>query len=93
MSSLSNSVTKTQHCSGCCSEQSLSTGSKREGFSVYIFDSSCNVGSRYGKGRGNDGTTGTESTKVRDYLLEKLVEEESRASYKAPFEDIPECEG
>ena len=80
----------------CGGDQSLSTtGRKREVFAVYIFDISCtgNAGGRYGMGRVNDGTTGTESTKVRDYLLEKLVEEESRASCKAPFEDIPECEG
>ena len=91
MSSLSNSVAKTQDCSGFCGEQSwLTTGMKREGFSVYIFNISCN-GAAHGMGRVNDGTT--EGTKVRDYLLEKLVEEESRASCKAPFEDIPECQG
>ena len=92
MASLSNSVTRTctkkpQDDEKCCS------GRKRKGFSVNIFDISCNVGARYGMGRVNDGTTGTESTKVRDYLLEKLVEEESTASCKAPYEDIPECEG
>ena len=86
--SLSNSVTRTkkpQDDEKCCS------GRKRECFSVNIFDISCNVGARCGMGRVNDGNT--ESTEVRDYLLEKLVEEESRASCKAPFEDIPECQG
>ena len=101
MASLSNSVTRTKtphddekRCSRFCRDQSLlRIGRKREDFSVNIFDISFNGGARYGMGRVNDGTTGTESTKVRDYLLEKLAEEESGASCKAPFKEIPECEG
>ena len=83
MASLSNSVTKTQHCARFCRQQSLSTiGTKLEGFSVYIFDSSCNGGTRSGDGRINDGSTKS-TTKLRDYQLEKLVEEESKASCKS----------